>query len=358
MRRALPPAVRRLLRAALVPAGLVLPLASAAADAFLLGPPPDGPTRVAMGFHLHDITAVDGEQETCSLEGVVTLTWSDPRQAFDPAELGVRERVYQGGYQFSEVYDGWWPQLVLVNQAGDFLRQGNILRIRPDGRLHYVEEVEFTAKTSMDLRSYPFDSHVCKAVFEVLGHGDDEVVLEADPEQSSSRVLESSVAEWRFLSVDTTSLERDPVHARQRREGISALVVNVAVARHPGSALRAVIAPLVLLVMLSWSVFWMDRESLGDRMDISFIGILTVVTFQILLGQSMPRIAYFTLTDVVLYISYFVLVSAVVVNLSVGWLDRRQRRAAGDRLDARCRWLFPLVYFSLLGLAVGAYTLA
>jgi len=50
--------------------------------------------------------------------------------------------------------------------------------------------------------------------------------------------------------------------------------------------------------MLSWSVFWMDKSLLGDRLSISFIGILTVVSYQILLGETLPRIAYFTLTNV------------------------------------------------------------
>jgi hypothetical protein len=53
----------------------------------------------------------------------------------------------------------------------------------------------------------------------------------------------------------------------------------------------------MILIALSWAVFWMDRESLGDRMDISFIGILTVVAFQIVVSDQLPRISYFTIVS-------------------------------------------------------------
>ena len=119
--------------------------------------------------------------------------------------------------------------------------------------------------------------------------------------------------------------------------------------------LRIVIVPLVMLVMLSWSVFWMDRESLGDRMDISFIGILTIVAYQIMISEHLPRIPYFTLMATFLYLSFVVLFASVVVNLMVGRLDRIGQREKGDRIDHRCRWIFPFAYFGLILLAAAFF---
>jgi hypothetical protein len=44
----------------------------------------------------------------------------------------------------------------------------------------------------------------------------------------------------------------------------------------------------------------------------------------------------------------------VVINLVVGALDRQGRSEAGDRVDRRCRWMFPLTYFGLTLVMVGA----
>ena len=110
---------------------------------------------------------------------------------------------------------------------------------------------------------------------------------------------------------------------------------------------------MVLIVMLSWSVFWMDQSSLGDRINVSFIGILTVVAYQIVLSEILPRISYLTLTNGFLNLSFFVMCASVVVSLWVGWLDRHGQTAAGDRIDRRCRWGFPVLYSGLLLLLVG-----
>ena len=98
----------------------------------------------------------------------------------------------------------------------------------------------------------------------------------------------------------------------------------------------------------------MDRESLGDRMDISFVGILAVVAFQMVVSSILPRISYLTLIGTFLMLNFLVLSASVVVNLVVGRLDRSGRTFLGDRIDRTSRWAFSLVYFGL-NLAAGAY---
>ena len=92
----------------------------------------------------------------------------------------------------------------------------------------------------------------------------------------------------------------------------------------------------------------MDRSSLGDRIDVSFIGILTVVAYQMVVSGVLPHISYMTLMHGILNFSFFVMCATVVINLIVGELDKRGSTQAGDRVDYRCRRIFPLVYFGLL----------
>ena len=336
---------------------LVLWLGARCAEAdlgapFELGPPGgDGPVKVKIGFFLKDINDIDEEKQTFEFEGILTLKWYDDRQAFDPAEVGVEEKVYQGPYEFNEVFTGWWVQVVLANESGSYERQGVMLRIRPDGLLTYVEEVDGTAKVPMRLRRFPFDHQEFEAIFQVLGFNKEEVVLETEPATTSVGRQEVSVAQWEMGDLRASTRDDDAVYADGRRDTISAFVVSFDLARQPGFMLRVVVIPLAMLIMLSWSVFWMDRESLGDRMDISFISILTVVAFQIMVSGHLPRIPYFTLISVFLYISYLVLFASVVFNLVVGRMDRAGRFTQGDRVDRACRWIFPLAYFGLIGLA-------
>ena len=105
---------------ALLAATVCLPAGAAALDP-LLGPPNGGEQVVVRaGFQLRDINSIDDEAETFEFSGVLTLKWQDPRQAFDPAETGVKEKIYQGDYQFNELSTGWYPQIFLANQSGMF----------------------------------------------------------------------------------------------------------------------------------------------------------------------------------------------------------------------------------------------
>jgi hypothetical protein len=92
---------------------------AAATHPSLLSPPPgERPVVVRASFQLRDINEIDDAAETFEFGGVLKLTWHDARQAFDPPGAGVREKTYQGDFQFSEISPAWYPQVVLVNESG------------------------------------------------------------------------------------------------------------------------------------------------------------------------------------------------------------------------------------------------
>ncbi len=134
----------------------------------------------------------------------------------------------------------------------------------------------------------------------------------------------------------------------------SAFVVSVDVQRESFYMTRLVVIPLVMIVLLSFSVFWMDRSSLGDRLSVSFIGILTGVAYQLMLSEQLPRISYVTLMHAFLTLSFLTMCATVVINVLVGTLDQRGKVELGDRVDRRCRWIFPFTYFGLILSMVGA----
>jgi len=190
-------------------------------------------------------------------------------------------------------------------------------------------------------------------VFEVLGADSSEVVLVVDPlaRPSSAGV---KTPQWLLDTVRLSSVER-PASYLGGTGAASAFVVSMEVERESFFMVRLVIIPLILIVMLSWSVFWMDRSSLGDRINVSFIGILTAVAYQLVVSEIWPHIAYFTLMNGFLNLSLYIMCATVVINLVVAKLDESGRQDAGQLVDQRCRWIFPLVYFGLLA-AMGIAT--
>ena len=337
---------------ALVATGLVSPAAAEAP--FLLGPPVPGPVEVAAGFELHDVNEIDDLTETFEFTGVLTLQWRDPRQAFDPAVEGVDEKVFQGRYQFDEVATGWYPQVVLVNESGTVQTSGVTLRVRPDGSSTLLTAVNAVAEAELDMTLFPYDAHRLEAIFEVLGFGRDEVRLTLRPAPTSGSDEELRIPQWALLDVALSVRDRATPHAGSLGVA-SALVLTVDVERRSFYARRLVVLPLALIVLLSFSVFWMDQSSLGDRQSISFIGILTAVTYQLVISEQLPRISYVTLIHAFMAFSFLTMSATVLVNLVVDGLDRRGRRELGDRIDRTCRWAFPVGFLGLNLVGLGAF---
>jgi hypothetical protein len=313
----------------------------------LLSPPQhDGPGVVRIGFQLLDINSIDEQTESFEFSGILTVQWVDPRQAFDPAAEGVSEKFYQGNFQFNEISPSWYPEISLLNVAGMFEKGEPLCRVQPDGTCTLVSSINARAKTSLKLMHYPFDRHALRLVFGIPGYTDSELRVEPLPMPESSPG-EIHLPQWSLLDVRTTPASILPTSPGSNQP-TSTLLVEMDVKRSPMFVLRLVVGPLFLVVVLSWSVFWMDRASVGDRMSVSFVGLLTAVAYQIILGDILPHIAYLTPINVFVNLSFMLMCASIVVNLIVGELNRSGRGAKADTLDNRCKVAFPVVYLLLI----------
>ena len=100
----------------------------------------------------------------------------------------------------------------------------------------------------------------------------------------------------------------------------------------------------------------MDNESLGARMDISFLGLLTIVAYQAMVDSELPDISYFTLTNGFVYNAYLIMGLFVVSNILNDQLDKQGKRLLADRIDLHARWAIPLFFILLnIGSAIFFY---
>jgi hypothetical protein len=94
----------------------------------------------------------------------------------------------------------------------------------------------------------------------------------------------------------------------------------------------------------------MVDERFGIRVRTSATGILTVVAYQFVAGQNLPRVGYLTLIDKIMVISFLLLAITVLESYIVSRYGEDERDQA-HRIDETARWLFPLTYATLIGLS-------
>ncbi|MEJ2176512.1 MAG: hypothetical protein P8Y12_00855 [Gammaproteobacteria bacterium] len=117
--------------------------------------------------------------------------------------------------------------------------------------------------------------------------------------------------------------------------------MTINIERRPLHFLVSLVLPMVLLVALTWCVFWMEKETISDRVQIAFIGILSVVAYYFVIIDFIPSVSYLTLMDGFILATFLILAAGVVMAVVMEDIAREKRRLQIDRIS---RWAFPLTY--------------
>jgi hypothetical protein len=315
--------------------------------------PPARPTKVQCAILIIDVVDIDDVNESFQAEIAVLASWQDPRLAFDPEAEGTDVKLFQGSFQFNEVFKGWWPQLLILNEVGREEPKAITVTVSPDGTVRYREQRNALLETPMELHDFPFDTQRLEAAMIPFGSTSDEVVLEVDQRFAEStddyvrREQSVNVSGWNLqhleMATDETFLLAGTGQTR-----FSRLLTTIQLQRRSFQYVWEILFPLVVLVSVVWSIFWVEIDSLADRLNISFIGVLTIVAYQFVLVEHMPRMSYLTFLDSVLICSFVMMAATVPQSLLIHSLVRKGKQQVARWIDRTSRWAFPLVYFLLL----------
>lgn len=324
--------------------------------------PPARPTRVRCGLMILDVVGINDVEETFEAEIALVASWHDPRLAFDAEAEGTDKKIFQGDFQFAEIFTGWWPQLLIINQVGRGDTNAVKITVTPDGGVTYLEQRNVLLETPMSLYDYPFDTQRLRALLVPFGNPSDEVVLEVDEryQQATNHYVAQeqgvNVAGWDLRGLDMTADETKLDLGGDSRT-FSRIVTTISLERRSGQIVWDILFPLLVLVSMVWSIFWIDCEALSDRLNISFIGVLTIVAYQFVVIDHMPRMSYLTFTDTLLLGSFLITTVTILQSLFLRSLARRGHREAAETIDRQCRWIFPAAYLFMIGGLFAFYTL-
>jgi hypothetical protein len=309
-------------------------------------PSTDGPVRVTVGLYVVDISDINETNNTFQTEIDIIAFWNDPRLGFDAEAEGTDRRIYLGKAAEHLRSQIWNVQGGAANTVGGLNVIQQKITIFADGKLMLEVRVAAKLRAMLDYSRFPFDAQALPIHIESFGWNRDVARLEPLPEQTGFDP-DFELAEWTIVDVEPVVSEferpRDPVP-------YSRLTYNITIERKTGFYIWKIFLPLLVIVAISWVVFWMDREMLGRRAGVSVTGILTMIAYQFVVSESIPRVSYLTVLDKVLLLSTLTIAATLLESLVVEAVKAREGDAT--RIDRVCRWAFPLIYYSLLAFIV------
>lgn len=315
------------------------PLAAEAgpADRSVRPLPGPKPVRVTASLNLVEVSGIRDREQELDVELYLYQSWEDRSLVRSSTASGLRTM---------SVGKHWIPNEEFIRTHAIKRESDGTFTVAPDGQVRYAQHVWVTLSADFDLRRFPFDEHVLPISLESFSYPAAELEFVATDRSVSSENLRV-VEGWRLQEI-RTRVERQLYPEENTR--YSRFVAEIVVKRESGYYLWKIVLPLVLIIAMSWSVFWMDPRQLEAQMAVSVTSMLAVVAFNFAIADMLPKISYVTRMDVFIVLGYVFVFGAFVENLVTHVLCRKDRFQAADRVDQRCRLFFPAVFFVQLAL--------
>jgi hypothetical protein len=307
-------------------------------NAMLLPPPTEGgPVKVAVGLHILNLSGINEVTERFQVTGYLLAQWRDPRLTYQPTGPDDKFRTLSPD-------SVWRPKLVIINVAEPRHTDETSLRVAPDGLMSYVERFDAVITSTFHLKSFPFDAQ--KLEIFVHPFTDQQQFITFVPSllpvwTATEFNTYSSLESWRFQSLTFiigTAASEFGAHA------IAEAKFEIAVERNYGFYIWKVFLPLLLMVVVSWSVFWFDPPEVSSQVQIAVTTILTIIAFALAISLTLPRVPYLTFADAFFLTCYIFAFVTMVELTAVHIAYRNDRRETAARIRRVARWLVPAAF--------------
>jgi hypothetical protein len=295
--------------------------------------PEQGPTRVQVKIFLSDVDDVDGANQNFKANVFFELRWHDPRLIHEDTD-GISRPL-------AEV---WHPRIQLFNQQQVWKTFPDVVEVSPAGDAIYRQRVWGSFSQPLELQDFPFDRQVFEIQLVAIGYTPDDVDLVVD---TKSQIAERfSLPDW---SIDSWTVESKPIRAIPGEAEAAAVTFSFDATRRIGFFIGKVILPLVLIVAMSWVVFWIDPKEAGSQIGVAITTMLTLIAYRFAAGANLPQVEYMTRLDLFILGSSILIFASLVQVIITSSLAKSDRLFDAREIDVWCRWLFPVV-FALMAL--------
>ncbi|HVN88645.1 MAG TPA: hypothetical protein VMT61_02395 [Candidatus Binataceae bacterium] len=298
------------------------------------------PIKVAIGLTLINIPTITEAEEHFEITGYLSARWVDPRLAHKPRPDGLPV-----SYSPDQV---WHPHPEIVNAIQPRQRQDVSIEADPDGTIHYLERFGVEVSSPFSLRSFPFDRQTLQIILHPFASNVQRVRFEIDTARTSNSAelkSYSSLAQWDVIGLTATQGT-----SKFNGAEISEARFEIQIVRRYQFYIWKVFLPLLLMVMLSWTIFWIETFDLQNQIQVAVVTLLTVIAFAFAISSNLPKVPYLTFADAFFLTCYVFVFIAILELMTVHVSYRTRGEHLGLKIRRVSRWLVPLAFCASLTL--------
>ena len=128
-------------------------------------------------------------------------------------------------------------------------------------------------------------------------------------------------------------------------------LLHLEVHRMSAYYLFKIIIPIMFILVISWSVFWVRGSQLEAKVNVTIVCLLSLIAYNFIIDEDLPKLAYLTFLDSFILLSYFYTGIATVLCV-YSFVKKLSSGKDISIIDLRARWIGPLSYFGILFVAL------
>ncbi|XP_071787170.1 gamma-aminobutyric acid receptor subunit alpha-2-like [Asterias amurensis] len=249
--------------------------------------------------------------------------WTDPRLKFNSSSV---EMLPLNTIMLESI---WYPDTYFFNgrkcKRHTVTTPNRLFRISPGGNVLYTQRLTIKAECMMNLEKYPMDVQVCSLHFGSNSYSEKDVVYrwKNEPSNASASIEVSEDLRFSQFSLQTWKAYRD-VKISDRIGNRTVLTAEFYLARNAGFFVISTYIPCVLLVVLSWVSFWLNREATPARVALCIMTLLTITTLGWSSRAVLPKVSYAKAIDWFIVMCFGFVFAAMVEYAAVNYFTKRR----------------------------------
>jgi len=113
--------------------------------------------------------------------------------------------------------------------------------------------------------------------------------------------------------------------------------------------------PILIILIVAWSCFWVSPKELEARLTVSIVCLLSLIAYTFVIDKDLPKLAYFTIMDYAVLLSYAFSTIPTFESIFVNRIALKNLENAKN-IDSKFLAYTPVLYISLLIVIFFSYT--
>ncbi|MGI9290045.1 MAG: hypothetical protein ACR2QG_02070 [Gammaproteobacteria bacterium] len=291
------------------------------------------PTEVSLGLFIIDIDAINDAAQQFNVDMFLNVKWQDPR-------LALPEGQRKGLIRTVPLADIWWPRGFVLNERGIQRKLTLTAEIDDAGNVRHQQRIIGPLSVDLAFKDFPFDKQILPISLVTYANSTEKVRFVHDAETTGADDV-FSIEGWELELIE-------PVLSEFEMPGVSIprskITFRVAADRVDRYHLITLFLPMTLIILMAWSVFWVQPDIIPPRISIATAAIFSFVAFGFSIRSRLPEVSYMTKADVFVTGCTLLVFLALAVAVAGSRLANSERMDQALQLSALARWVYPLLY--------------